>query len=303
MKEKGPLWVLYPKINRYVGLPNENIEMQLVVQNLSESALYFSKAEISPSWAEDKKGIKTLQGRDYLSSGDSMFLTEFCLRLPSKPGLYTLKFGLETWIYNYYTTNWENLGVLRTSNWGYMQVTPHPFRKAFISYSSRKEDVPIVEQIITMIRLWGFEPVRVGINVLSEDPAKIPDDIKNQIKKCDAFIGIATPRDYSIQERRFKTFPWLHVESGEAFQSDKPLLFIVDERMKPEGLLEYSDFPKVFYHPTKLDILEHRLAVIMPGFRKWIAGKKQKDFLDGLVKAGLILGGIWLVAKALEEKK
>lgn len=282
--------------------PNQNIKIRLVVQNLSGSALYFSKAEIFPSWVRGKKGIKSVQRTDYLSSGDSMFLTEFNLRLPSEPRLYTLRFGLETWIYNHYTAAWQNLGVLQTSDWGYIQVTPHPLYKAFISYSSREGDIPMVEQIISMLRLWGFEPVRVGTDVFSEDPARIPDDIRNQIERCDAFIAMATPRDYSIQEKRFKTFPWLHVESAAAFQSDKPLLFIVDERIKPEGLLEYPNFPKVFYHPTKLDVLEHRLAVIMPGFRNWIAEKKQKEFLQGLGKAGLILGGIWLAAKAVEGK-
>lgn len=58
-----------------------------------------------------------------------------------------------------------------------------------------------------------------------------------------------------------------------------------------------------FYHPTKLDVLEHRLAVVMPGFRKWIAEKNNKEFVNGLVTAGLILGGIWLVGKCTEEKE
>ncbi|MBT9146267.1 MAG: hypothetical protein DDT42_02149 [candidate division WS2 bacterium] len=303
MREKQPLWGLGLKADSYIKRPKEILGITLTVRNLSDSALYFSMVEIFPSWIPGKKGIRPVNMKNYLAAGDATFLPSFKVKVPSKPGLYTLKFGLETWIYNYYTANWENLGVLQTDDWGYIQVTPQPCFSAFISYSSRTEDIPIVEQIITMIELWGFSPIRVGIDVFSEDPAKIPDDIKNQIEMCNAFIGIATPRDYSFQERRFNTFPWLHVESGVAFRSDKPLLFIVDGRIKPEGFLEYGNFPKVFYHPTKLDILEHRLAVVMPGFRSWIAGNRQKDFWDGLGKAGLILGGICLVAKALEEKK
>lgn len=303
MRGGQSLWSLHIEVDSFVKRPRGRLTIGLTVRNLSDSALYFSRAEISPSWARSKKGIKSIDRKNYLAVGEAAFLTRFNLRVPSKPGLYTLNFGLETWIYNYYTANWKNLGMLQTSDWGYIQITPHPLHKAFISYSDRKEDVPIVEQIITMIKLWGFEPVRVGIDVFSEDPARIPDDIKNQIETCDAFIGIATPRDYSIQERYFKTFPWLHVESGEAFRSDKPLLFIVDERIKPEGLLEYPNFPKVAYHPTKLDVLEHRLAVVMPGFREWIAEKQQKEFLAGLTKAGLILGGILLAAKAVEGKE
>jgi hypothetical protein len=303
VRERQSLWNLYITADSFVKRPGEILNTSLTVLNLSDSALYFSRAEISPSWTRDKRGIKSINRKDYLAAGDAAFLTSFRLRVPSNPGLYTLKFGLETWIYNYYTANWENLGVLRTDDWGYIQVAPHPSYTAFISYSSRKEDIPIVEQIITMIELWGFQSLRVGIDVFSEDPTRIPDDIKNQIERCDAFIGIVTPRDYSNQEKRFKTFPWLHVESGVAFQSDKPLLFIVDERIRPEGLLEYPNFPKVFYHPTKLDVLEHRFAVTMPGFRKWIAEKKQDDFWVGLAKAGLILGGILLMVKAAEGKR
>jgi len=302
MREKGSLWVLYPKIDGRVKRPNDNIKIQLVVQNLSESALYFSKLEILPSWAKDKRGIKTLQERDYLSSGDSMFLTEVNLRLPSTPGLYTLKFGLETWTYNYYTEKWKNLGVIQTSKWGYIQVTPQHVYSVFISCSLRPEDKPVVSRIVDMIRIWGFIPIIEGINRFSEDPLRIPADIKKQIDNSAAVIGIATPRNFSVLDKAYRTFSWLHLEAGMAFHSDKPLLFIVDERIKPEGLLEYPNFPKIFYHPTKLDVLEHRFAVVMPGFRKWIAEKKQKDFLNGLAKAGLILGGIYLVGKLLEDK-
>jgi len=303
MREKQPLWSLDLKADSYIKRPGESLRITLTVRNLSDSALYFSKAEIFPSWRPCKKGIRPIDMKNYLAAGDATFLTDFAVEVSSEPGLYTLKFGLETWIYNYYTANWETQGVLQTSDWGYIQVTPQPCFSAFISYSSRKEDIPIVEQIITMIELWGFRPIRVGIDLCSEDPAKIPNDIKNQIEMYDAFIGIATPRDYRFQERRFTTFPWLHVESGMAFRSDKFLLFIVDERIKPEGLLEFVNFPKVFYHPTKLDVLGHRLAVVMPGFRSWIAEKREMEFWKALVAAGLILGGIYLVAKFLEEKK
>jgi len=302
MKEKGSLWVLYPKIDGRVKRPNDNIKIQFVVQNLSESALYFSKAEIFPSWAKGKRGIKILPGRNYLSSGDSMFLTEFNLQLPSTPELYTLKFGLETWIYNYYTEKWKNLGVIQTSEWGYIQVTSQPVHSAFVSCSLRPEDKPVVNRIVDMIEIWGFDPITEGVNRFSEDPLRIPADIKKQIDNSAAVIGIATPRNFSLLDKAYRTFPWLHLEAGMAFYSDKPLLFIVDERIKPEGLLKYPNFPKVFYHPTKLDVLEHRFAVVMPGFRKWIAEKKQKDFWNGLAKAGLILGGIYLVGKLLEEK-
>ncbi|MDI6792263.1 MAG: hypothetical protein QME81_05270 [bacterium] len=308
MREEEPLWAVYPKVDSFVEPPGKEIKVGLTVQNLSDSALYFSKAEIAPSWANGKRGIKPTERSDYLASGNSAFLTEFNLRLPSTPSLYTIKFGLETWVYNNYTTDWRNLGILWTSDWGYIQVTPQPIYTVFVSCSLREEDKPVVNQILNMLKLWGVEPRTVGITRFSEDPLRVPEDIDNEIEKSEAVIGIATPRDYSAQDKiyRHRTFPWLHIETKKAIDSDKPLLFIVDERIRLEGLLEYPDFPKVLYHPTKLDVLEHRLAVVMPGFREWIAKKNKKErgkFDDGLVKAGLILGGIWLVGKLMEEGK
>ncbi|MFH1860842.1 MAG: hypothetical protein ABH870_07540 [bacterium] len=303
MKNEQALWVVYPKVDRFVGEPGKEIKIGLIVQNLSDSAIYFSKAAIAPSWVEGKTGIKPLKMKNYLAAGESAFLAEFNMTLPSFQGLHTMKFGLETWIYNNYTVDWENLGVLWTSDWGYIEVTPQPMHTAFISFSSREEDVPVVEQIVKMMGLWGFETKRIGIDVFSEDPWKIPENITEQINKADAFIGIVTPRDYNFQEKRLKAFEWFHLESGMAFKSDKPMLFIIDERLKPEGLLGYPNFPKVFYTPTKLDVLEHRLAVTMPGFRESITKKNQERFFKGLANAGLILGGIWLAGKFTGEKE
>jgi hypothetical protein len=290
---------VYPKVDSFIHQPGEYLRISLTVQNLSDYPLYFSRVEIAPSWIRGKEGIKILEQKDYIPSNSSLFLTEFNLTLPQKIGLYMLKFGLETWVYNYYKGDWENLGVLWTENWGYIQITPKPIYRAFISRSERPEDAPLIWQIVKMIKLWGFETMAHGINVFSEDLTKIPSDIKRNIDQADAVIAIATPRDYSEYDKSYKTFAWFHVETGMAFE--KPLLFIVDERVKPEGLLEYPNFPKVFFHPTKLEVLEHRLAVIMPGFRRWIADKRREEFYDGLVKAGLILGGIWLVSKIFEE--
>jgi len=87
-----------------------------------------------------------------------------------------------------------------------------------------------------------------------------------------------------------------------AFDSKKPILFIVDERIKPEGLLEFPNFPKVFYHPLRLNVLENRLLSIMPNFRKWISDKKKEEFMKSLLKVGLVTGGIWLLGKISEEK-
>lgn len=297
------LWVLYPKPDSFVHELGGQLKIGLTVQNLSDTALYFSRTEIASSWADRKRGIKPIERKEYLPARASMFLTEFNLTLPQKAGLYSMKFGLETWVYNYYTADWKNLGVLWTSDWGYIQVTPRPIYSVFVSCSLRKEDSPVVNRILNMIELWGFKPTTYGINKFSEDPLRIPDDIDKEIEKSDAVIGIATPRDYSIQEKAFKTFTWLHLETKKGVDSDKPLLFIMDERIKPEGLLEFPKFPKVFYHPTKLEVLEHKLTIVMPGFRRWIADKKQQQFWEGLVKAGLILGGIWLVGKAMEDKE
>lgn len=297
MRKRNLIWRLYPQLSKYVNPPNGNLRINIAVENLLNVPIYFSKIEIYPSWANAKKGVKLIQKNNYLSGGTPTSLTDFKLQLPSKVGLYTLKFGLETWVYDNYRGSWKKLGVLQTSEWKYIQVTPQPIYDAFVSYSGRNDDSPIVNQILNLLRLWGFRPILFGKDKFSEDPLKIPSDISRLIDRLPAVIGIATPRDYSLQEKIFKTFPWFHIESTMAFKSDKPLLFIIDEAVKSEGFLEYPNFPKVFYNPAKIDVLEHRLAVVMPGFRERIAKKKTKSFLSGLGKAALITGGIWLVGK------
>jgi len=200
------IWILYPKIDSFVKQPGENLKFQISVRNIIDKPLYFTKMEIAPSWIKEKRGIKKLNLKDYIPPGDSAFLTDFNLTLPSKPGLYKLRFGLETWVYDLYIADWINLGTLWTSDWGPIQVTPKPIYKAFISHSSRKEDTPVVEEIIKLIEMWGFKPIRAGINVFAEDPSKIPEAIKREVEKCDAFIAIATPATIFIMRKDLKHF-------------------------------------------------------------------------------------------------
>lgn len=287
MPEPQALWTIYPQIDRMVFAPGEQLRLGIVVQNVSGQALYFSKAEVIPSWA-DKPGIKPTLKTDYLATGQSCIVADFELTAPVLPGEYTIRFGLETWLYNWSSLQWQNLGSIRTMPWGPVLIAERPVYRAFVTMSSRKEDQPVVKPIRRLLELWGFAPETVGIDVFEEDPQRIAQKIRQRLEQADAQVAIATARDYNLIEGTYRTFPWFHVETGLGFQSDKPLLFIIDERVKLEGLLEYPTFPRIFYNPLSLEALEYRLALVMPAFRAWVAQKKQQQFFDALLKAGLV---------------
>lgn len=107
----------------------------------------------------------------------------------------------------------------------------------FVSRGLRQEDKAIGDPIVEMIREWGFETVTVGIEV------KVPEEqviqkIREEIRKADALIAIATPRYIDALTGIWKTLEWLHAEVGIAFGIDKPLLI-----QKTEGFLWVDYLP------------------------------------------------------------
>ena len=51
----------------------------------------------------------------------------------------------------------------------------------------------IGDPIVEMIKEWGFETVTVGIEVKVPEE-EVPQKVREEIKKADALIAIATPR-------------------------------------------------------------------------------------------------------------
>ncbi len=118
-----------------------------------------------------------------------------------------------------------------------------------------------------MIREWGFDTITVGIEV--EVPEEeVPLRVREEIKRADALIAIATPRFGDALTGLWRTLEWLHGEVGIAFGVDKPLLILKDKRVSLGGLLSYlsgaGHIPYIEFDPYNLEELKLKLSTVMP---------------------------------------
>lgn len=149
-----------------------------------------------------------------------------------------------------------------------------------------------------MIREWGFETVTVGIEVKVPEE-QVPVKVKEEIKKSEAVVAIATPRFLDALTGLWRTLEWCHNEVGIAFGIDKPLLILKDKRVSLAGLpyylAKYEQAPLIEFDPYNLDRLKARLSTIMPGFRDWIETKRRGEFFGALM-IGLAVTGIAIIS-------
>jgi len=155
------------------------------------------------------------------------------------------------------------------------------------------EDRAIGDRIAEMIREWGFETVTIGIEVKVPEE-QVPVRVKEEIKKSDAVVAIATPRFLDALTELWRTLEWCHNEVGIAFGIDKPLLILKDKGVSlgglPSYLAELKQTPLIEFDPYNLDELRVGLSTKMPGFRDRIETKRRQEF-DSL-KKGLAVTGI-----------
>jgi len=141
-------------------------------------------------------------------------------------------------MHEYINNQWVDLGYYSSENQYFISVYPTPLYRVFVSRGLSAEDRAIGDPIAEMIREWGFETVTVGVEV--EVPEEqIPTKVKEEIKRCDALIAIATPRHLDTLTGLWRTLEWLHGEVGMAFGIDKPLLILKDKRVSLGGLPGY----------------------------------------------------------------
>jgi len=215
--------------------------------------------------------------------------------------LFTIRYR----VYEYINGSWRDLGCYESDKQYFVSIYPRPLYRVFVSRSIHEEDGWILNPIVEMIREWGFETVTVGVEV------KVPEEevartVREEIKKADALIAIATPRFLDALTGLWRTLEWLHDEFGIAYGINKPLLILKDKRVALGGLPGYlSSFgqvPVVEFDPFNLEELRMKLSAVMPGFREWIANKRRQEFFEALAKLAIgalavtgvvaILGGI-----------
>jgi len=284
-------WIIRWNFNKESYTPGESALASFWLENTGDTHLHLSELKLDFDF-----GTYNLEGiSGTIPPKANKFLGEIRLLLPKNVvgrKIFTIKYRM----YEYINNNWIDLGYYQSDKQYFISVYPKPFYRVFISRGLSVEDRVIGNPIAEMIREWGFETVTVGIEV------KVPDEqvsqaVKEEIRRADALIAIATPRYMDALTGLWRTLEWLHGEVGTAFGIDKPLLILKDRKAFLGGLPSYlanlKQTPTIEFDPYNLDELRTGLSTLMPGFREWIETKRTQEFFDALGK--IIVGSLAVI--------
>jgi hypothetical protein len=284
-------WTIHWNFNKSNYSLGEHASVSYWIKNHGEYPLYLSDLKLDFDFGT--YNLEEIQGN--VNPRTERFLGNISLTLPKNVvgrKLFTLKYRLHELVNN----NWVDLGTYSSEKQYFISIYPKPLYGVFISRGLSVEDKAIGNPIAEMIREWGFQTVTVGIEV------KVPEEqalmrIREEIKKSEAVIAIATPRFMDALTGTWRTLEWLHDEVGIAFGIDKPLLILKDKRVTLRGLPSYlskpNQVPPVEFDPYNLDELKIGLSRIMPDFREWIETKRKQAFNESLTN--LAIGGLAIV--------
>jgi len=268
-------------------LQGETASVTFYIESRGNTYIYISNIKLIFGFGT--YNITTISGM--VGPGQTLCLGKCSLSIPNIiVGIQTYR--LRYHIYEYVNNIWVDRGTFHSNQSYYLYVYSKIYR-VFVSRGLTVEDRAIGDQIVEIIKRFGFETVTVGIEkqVPNEE---VPQMIREEIKNSDAVIAIATPRFIDALTSTWKTLEWLHAEVGIAFGIDKPLLILQDSRVNLGGLPSYlkGKYPVIIFNYLNLDELNRNLTAIMPSFREWIESKRMNEFYE-------ILGKIFINALAL----
>lgn len=104
--------------------------------------------------------------------------------------------------------------------------------KAFLSCSLRIEDKPFVEFVERILKAFKIEPFGT-VGLFSAAPTNTAELMKRNIPSAELVVIVATPRylqrDLKGKNETTAIPEMLHVESGMAFMTDKPIIVFSKE--------------------------------------------------------------------------
>lgn len=284
-------WTISWNFNKPSYSSGEQALASYSMKNTGENPLYLSDLELDFDFGTFN--LESIGGK--VAPREDRFLGNIWLTLPKNVvgrKFFTLKYHLHEFIDN----NWVDLGTYSSEKQYFISIYPMPFYSVFVSRGLSVEDKAVGNPIAETIREWGFETVTVGIEVKVPEE-QVPMKIREEIKKSEALMVIATPRFMDALTGTWRTLEWLHNEVGIAFGIDKPLLILKDKRVSLRGLPSYllnlKQVPAVEFDPYNLDELKIGLSSIMPDFREWIENKRKQGFKESLGR--LVVGGLAVV--------
>lgn len=271
--------------------PGEQALINFWIENNGNTSLYLSDLELEFDFGT--YNLESISGT--ISPRCHEFLGNINLFLPENVvgrKIFSLKYRL----YEYIGNSWIDLGLYKSDKQYFVSIYPTPHYRVFLSRGLSTEDKAIGNPIAETIREWGFETSTVGIEVKVPE-AQVSMKVREEIRKSNAVIAIATPRFMDALTGLWRTFEWYHDEFGIAFGIDKPLLILKDKRVVlgglPSYLAEYKQVPLLEFDTYNLDEVRTGLSAIMPGFREWIETKRRQEYLNTLGR--IAVGGLAVI--------
>lgn len=271
--------------------PGEGALVNFWLENNGITSLYLSSLELDFGFGT--YNLESIGGM--VHSSRHIYLGNVNLLLPENVvgrQIFSLKYRL----HEYINDDWIDLGLYHSDKQYFVSIYPTPLYRVFLSRGLSTEDRAIGNPIAETIREWGFETATVGIEVKTLEE-QVPMKVREEIKKSDAVIAIATPRFMDALTGLWRTFEWYHNEFGIAFGIDKPLLILKDERVVlgglPSYLADYEKTPLLEFNAYNLDEIKTGLSATMPSFREWIDTKRRQQFFKVLGR--IAVGGLAVI--------
>ena len=286
-------WTIRWNFDKESYAPGESALISFWLENTNDTYLYISNLELEFDFGIFN--LATIGGT--IPPRTNTFLGTVNFLLPENV-VGTKIFGLTYGMYEWINNDWVDLGFYTSDTQYFINISPRPFYHVFVSRGLRPEDRMIGDPIAEMIREWCFETVTVGIEVTVPDE-QVPSQIREEIRRADAVMAIATPRHRDDLTGLWKTLEWVHDEVGISFgiDDDKPLLILKDKEVSigglPSYLAEIEQIPLIEFDPYNLGELRIELSAIMPGLREWAENKRRQEFFDELGR--ITIGGLAVV--------
>ena len=303
-------WRLRWNFNRESYKPDSIGQISFNMENYGEEPIFVSDVGIKFDWMKDMfYHIKLDENEGKLvRSKKTKFISNINFTIPENvSGQRFYKVCIHGYKFNRQKNIWEDLGKIFSKK-AYINIFAKPYYKAFITRSLATEDRIIGDEIVGIIKEWGFITKTVEFEEhISEKILR--EAIRNEILNSDCLLAIATPRYVDALKNVWRTFPWLHSEVGIAFGNDFPIMILVDKRVDLDGLPSILKDYALHFDIDNYEKIREVISEIMPIFRNCLSDKKWEAFKDKLKKVGigvsiLTLGGItgYLVGTTKKEE-
>ena len=285
-------WKLSWNFDRENFQPNSIGQVSFYIENSGEELLFVSDIGIRFDWMKQEFYHFKLDENEgkLVRPSKTRFITNIRFNIPqnvSGQRFYAIFF--HGYSFDEKSRKWDEIGKKWSDFRYYINVISKPYYNVFITRSLAIEDRIIGDEIVSIIKEWGFIPKTVEFKERVSDQM-LRDTIRTEILRSDCLIAIATPRYLDALSRLWKTFPWLHNEVGIAFGNDFPILILTDRRIDIDGLPSILREFLVQFDVYDFNKTRNLISEIMPAFRRWLSKKKWDDFKKTIKKIVLGVG-------------